>query len=74
MALKKPFVMIRKSGKLPNAVTGDEYYKEYKEGNSTKGDELCVSRTVTSLGSRALVIDDLIATGVRHDFFVVVLV
>lgn len=66
LALNKPFVMIRKSGKLPNAVTGQEYFKEYKESaTAVKGDELCVSKTVTSLGKRALVIDDLIATGVR---------
>lgn len=32
LALKKPFVMIRKKGKLPNAITGAEYFKEYKEG------------------------------------------
>lgn len=36
LALKKPFVMIRKKGKLPNAVTGSEYFKEY-EGESTSG-------------------------------------
>lgn len=30
LALKKPFVMVRKSGKLPNAVSGAEYFKEYK--------------------------------------------
>lgn len=63
LALKKPFVMIRKKGKLPNSVTGSEYFKEYKGGNETGGDELCVSRTVLGLGRRALVIDDLVATG-----------
>ena len=30
LALKKPFVMIRKKGKLPNAITGAEYFKEYQ--------------------------------------------
>jgi adenine phosphoribosyltransferase len=64
LALKKPFVMVRKSGKLPNCVSGQEYFKEYKEDNQVKGDELCVSRTVPTLGKRALLIDDLIATGV----------
>ena len=64
LALGKPFVMVRKSGKLPNAVTGDEYFKEYKEGGRVKGDELCVSKTIKSLGNRALIIDDLVATGV----------
>jgi hypothetical protein len=33
LALNKPFVMIRKAGKLPNAVTGDQYFKEYKGKN-----------------------------------------
>jgi adenine phosphoribosyltransferase len=65
LALKKPFVMIRKKGKLPNAVTGSEYFKEYSEGNKVSGDELCISRTaVPKHGARALVIDDLVATGV----------
>lgn len=65
LALKKPFVMLRKKGKLPNAVSGAEYFKEYKGDNQTGGDEICVSRTVKSLGTRAMVIDDLVATGVR---------
>ncbi len=30
LALNKPFVMIRKAGKLPNATTGSQYFKEYK--------------------------------------------
>ena len=64
LALKKPFIMIRKSGKLPNAVTGSQYYKEYKGGNATGGDELCISRTAIQPGNRVLVIDDLVATGV----------
>jgi adenine phosphoribosyltransferase len=63
LALKKPFVMIRKKGKLPNAVTGNEYFKEYKEGGKVAGDELCMSRVATQAGQRALVIDDLVATG-----------
>lgn len=63
LALRKPFVMIRKKGKLPNAVTGSEYFKEYKEGGKVAGDELCMSRAATKPGQRALVIDDLVATG-----------
>src|SRR6185437_11814544 len=58
LALKKPFVMVRKAGKLPHAVTGAEYFKEYSENERVKGDELCVSKTAPSLGNRALVIDD----------------
>jgi len=63
LALGKPFVMIRKSGKLPNAVTSAQYFKEYKGGNAAGGDELCISRTSIIPGDRVLVIDDLVATG-----------
>eukprot|EP01039_Chlorochromonas_danica_P006656 gene6656-7356_t len=62
LALKKPFVMLRKKGKLPNSVAGNAYFKEYKEG-SVAGDELCVSREAIKAGQRVLVIDDLVATG-----------
>ena len=65
LALKKPFVMIRKVGKLPNAVTGQEYFKEYAGANAAGGDVLCMSRTAGKgkIGNRVLVIDDLVATG-----------
>lgn len=66
LALKKPFVMVRKSGKLPNSVTGSQYYKEYKGANASGGDELCISRTAIKPGDRVLVIDDLVATGVSY--------
>lgn len=65
LALKKPFVMVRKTGKLPNAVTGKEYHKEYQGDNAKGGDELCLSRTAIKPGDRVLVIDDLVATGVN---------
>jgi len=64
LALKLPFIMIRKKGKLPNAVTGEEYRKEYQGANANGGDELCISRTAIKDGARVLVIDDLVATGV----------
>jgi len=64
LALKLPFIMIRKKGKLPNAVTGEEYRKEYEGANANGGDELCISRTAIKDGARVLVIDDLVATGV----------
>ena len=68
LALKKPFIMLRKKGKLPNAVTGGEYRKEYEGANASGGDELCISRTAIQPGARVLVIDDLVATGViSHD-------
>ena len=66
LALKKPFVMIRKKGKLPNAVSGSQYFKEYEGNNATGGDELCISRTSIKPGDRVLVIDDLVATGVSN--------
>jgi len=43
---------------------GEQYFKEYTETDKVPGDELCASRTVTDLGKRVLVIDDLVATGV----------
>ena len=55
--------MIRKQGKLPNSITGSEYFKEYSGENSHGGDELCMSRTAIKPGHRVLVIDDLVATG-----------
>eukprot|EP01036_Dinobryon_divergens_P026686 gene26686-35362_t len=63
LALKKPFIMIRKAGKLPNSVSGSQYHKEYRGDNHAGGDELCISRTATSVCNRVLVIDDLVATG-----------
>jgi adenine phosphoribosyltransferase len=63
LALKKPFIMIRKKGKLPNAVSGANYYKEYEGANAQGGDELCISRNAIKPGQRILVIDDLVATG-----------
>jgi adenine phosphoribosyltransferase len=74
LALQKPFVMIRKAGKLPNSVkSSDTYFKEYKGANEKGGDELCISRTSIIPGDRVLVIDDLVATGVcshRYVYFV----
>ena len=64
LALKKPFIMIRKKGKLPNSVSGGEYNKEYVGDNAHGGDELCISKTAIKPGARVLVIDDLVATGV----------
>ena len=67
LALKKPFIMIRKSGKLPNAISGSTYTKEYSA--ATGSDELCMSRTAITPGDRVLVLDDLIATGVHFFSF-----
>ena len=58
LALKKPFIMLRKEGKMPNAITGAKYSKEYA-GN----DSLSIPRGSISEGDRVLLIDDLVATG-----------
>ena len=58
LALKKPFIMLRKKGKMPNAITGKEYSKEYA-GN----DSLSIPRGSISKGDKVLLIDDLVATG-----------
>ena len=57
LALKKPFFMLRKKGKMPNTVTGEAYAKEYA-GN----DALSIPRGAVSKGDKVLVIDDLVAT------------
>lgn len=58
LALKVPFVMLRKKGKMPNAISGKEYSKEYA-GN----DSLSIPRGSLNQGDRVLLIDDLVATG-----------
>ena len=39
LALKKPFFMLRKKGKMPNAVTGEAYAKEYFSRRGSSEDE-----------------------------------
>mmetsp|Transcript_63759 Transcript_63759/g.75455 ORF Transcript_63759/g.75455 Transcript_63759/m.75455 type:complete len:157 (+) Transcript_63759:129-599(+) len=58
LALKKPFLMMRKKGKMPNTVESPEYKTEY--GNRSG---LCVQKNAIKPGDRVLVIDDLVATG-----------
>ena len=58
LALKKPFFMLRKQGKMPNSVTGAAYSKEYA-GN----DALSIPRGAVAKGDKVLVVDDLVATG-----------
>ena len=53
-----PFVMLRKSGKMPNMIYSKPYTKEY-EGN----DQLGIPRGHIVEGDKVLLIDDLIATG-----------
>lgn len=52
-----PFIMIRKSGKLPGKVFKEQYELEY--GNAT----FEVSEDALKVGQRVLIVDDLLATG-----------
>jgi len=58
LALQKPFIMMRKKGKMPNTVSSEDYKVEY--GNRSG---LCVQRDKIATGQRILIIDDLVATG-----------
>jgi adenine phosphoribosyltransferase len=59
LALQKPFVMMRKQGKMPNTISsGRSYQTEY---GSRSG--LTVQRDKIRPGHRVLIIDDLVATG-----------
>ena len=56
--IQKPFIMMRKKGKMPNTVESPPYETEY---GSRSG--LCVQRDAIKSGDRVLIIDDLVATG-----------
>lgn len=56
-ALSAGFVPIRKQGKLPRSVHGVDYALEYGQ------DRLEVHSDAMTLGSRVLIVDDLLATG-----------
>jgi len=58
LALKKPFLMIRKKGKMPNTIESPAYETEY---GSRSG--MCVQRDSIKPNQRVVVIDDLVATG-----------
>ena len=57
LALGVPFVPVRKAGKLPGPCLGRNYTLEYGE------DRLEVQRGAVGEHARALVVDDLLATG-----------
>ncbi|CAL7945566.1 unnamed protein product [Xylocopa violacea] len=57
MELGKPFVPVRKKGKLPGKVLGHKITLEYGE------DTLEIQTEYVSKGSRVLIVDDLLATG-----------
>ncbi|KAL3759776.1 hypothetical protein ACHAWU_007520 [Discostella pseudostelligera] len=58
LALKKPFIMMRKKGKMPNSISSSGYDTEY--GNRSG---LTVQRDKIKSGDRVLIVDDLVATG-----------
>ena len=58
LGLKVPFFMLRKKGKMPNAVHGASYSKEY-----AGSDALGIPRDAVKAGDKILLIDDLVATG-----------
>ena len=58
LALKKPFIMMRKKGKMPNAIESASYQTEYGARSG-----LTVQKDKIHKGDRVLVIDDLVATG-----------
>eukprot|EP00560_Eucampia_antarctica_P005270 CAMPEP_0197835318 /NCGR_PEP_ID=MMETSP1437-20131217/25378_1 /TAXON_ID=49252 ORGANISM="Eucampia antarctica, Strain CCMP1452" /NCGR_SAMPLE_ID=MMETSP1437 /ASSEMBLY_ACC=CAM_ASM_001096 /LENGTH=215 /DNA_ID=CAMNT_0043440655 /DNA_START=97 /DNA_END=744 /DNA_ORIENTATION=- len=58
LALKKPFLMMRKKGKMPNSIESPAYETEYGARSG-----LTVSRDKIKKGDRVLIIDDLVATG-----------
>eukprot|EP01052_Picozoa_sp_SAG31_P034453 SAG31_NODE_4029_length_3650_cov_1.509716_4_plen_187_part_00 len=61
LALKLPFVLLRKAGKNPGPlVESSAYSKEYKEHQP---DKMCVRLGSVLPKDRVLLIDDLIATG-----------
>lgn len=58
LALRKPFIMMRKKGKMPNCISSSGYDTEY--GNRSG---LTVQRDKIKKGDRVLIVDDLVATG-----------
>lgn len=57
MKLKRPFEAMRKKGKLPGELLSIEYDLEYGK------DTLQIQKDSLPLGSKCLIIDDLLATG-----------
>ena len=53
-----PFVMLRKTGKMPNTVSSRPYSKEY-----AGVDVMCIQRDAVRAGDRVMLVDDLVATG-----------
>lgn len=58
LALQKPFVMMRKAGKMPNTISSTSYNTEYGKRSG-----LTVQKDKIRPGDRVVIIDDLVATG-----------
>ena len=56
--LKLPFIMIRKSGKLPGPVVRTEYTLEYNFGSMLE-----IQKNAILPGQKVLLVDDILATG-----------
>ncbi|MCS6983435.1 MAG: adenine phosphoribosyltransferase [Candidatus Absconditabacterales bacterium] len=56
-ALHKPFVMVRKKGKLPGEIVSMDYDLEY--GSNT----ICIQKNSIHQGQNVAIIDDVLATG-----------
>lgn len=71
LALKVPFFMLRKPGKMPNSVSSAAYSVEYgtraglaiPRGHPLDKDDPLNKSTVVKSGDRVLLVDDLVATG-----------
>lgn len=71
LALKKPFFMLRKPGKMPNAVASSAYNVEYGKragmciprGHPLNKEDPLKKSTIINAGDRVLLVDDLVATG-----------
>lgn len=75
LALGLPFAMVRKEGKLPDAISASSSYRKEYAGDGAGGeDRLCMSRLLLDDSFRAalpggdaplrvLIVDDLVATG-----------
>ena len=58
LKMNVPFLMLRKSGKMPNTISSAPYTKEY-DGC----DVMCIQRDALEASDKVLLIDDLLATG-----------
>ena len=71
LALKVPFFMLRKPGKMPNSIGSQAYAVEYGKrdgmciprGHPLNRDDPLKKSTVVKAGDRVVLVDDLVATG-----------